>query len=460
MQTSKTILMPISNGFAARTLLRAGFIDAAFARGIRLVLLAPNEKRAYYESQFQSPHLQWDTLPPVGKSRAERAWAWCERVSMPTRTAYSMHQSFFRRGGSHTSFPIRLCSFLFRMTLWLFGHSRLYRTLFRSAYSFFSSRVFATALRRYKPDIVFCPMLVYGGEYALLAEAKRRGIKTVGMGASWDNFTSKTFLRVHPARLLVQTEIMKRDAMCVGDFQERRITVVGAAQYDGHIRREGIVSREEFFKTIGEAPEKKLVLFAFSGKASMDADWEALAVLADAFRTGALSRDTTQVLVRPYPKRKFSIPEFARVREQFGFLVEAPVGRVGSGKDAWEFDERALILLRNSIAHADVVITACSTFFVEASLFDTPLVAIAFGPRGADYWNSARRFFEWNHLTDIGRTGGVARAETPKALIAHIRAYLVDQTLHAEGRKRIAAEQAGYTDGMSVGRIIAGLLTS
>lgn len=369
-----------------------------------------------------------------------------------------MHQSFLRRGGSHVSFPIRLCSFLFRMTLWFLGHSRLYRTLFRSAYAFFSSRAFATVLERYKPDIVFCPTLVYGGEYALLAEANRRGITTVGMGASWDNFTSKTFLRVHPKRLFAQTEIMKRDATRFGDFPAKRISVVGAAQYDGHIRREGIVSREEFFKVIGEAPEKKLILFAFSGKASMEADWEALAVLADAFRTGALSRDTAQVLVRPYPKRKFSIPEFARVREQFGFLVEAPVERIGSGKDAWEFDERALTLLRNSIAHAAVVVTACSTFFVEAAIFDTPLVAIAFGPLGADYWNSARRFFMWNHLADIEKTGGVARAETPEALIAHIRAYVADPTLNATGRKNIAAEQAGYTDGKSVARIIAWLL--
>lgn len=452
----KTILIPVSNGFVARNFLRGGLAAHLAERGARLILLAPPEKRAYYESQFHFPHAVWGDLPTDSERRA-KIWKFLEHASIPTRTVYLMHQFYLHRRGSQTPFLIRLAGFVWRMALWTLGHFHIYRALFRRVYFFTRDTTAAALLAAYTPDLVFCPTLIYGCEYALIKEARRRGIKTIAMPSSWDNFTSKTLLRAFPDRLLVQTDIMKKDVMRYGDYPAHTISVVGVPQYDGHFRREGILSRAEFFKRIGADTEKKLILFAFSGKTSMEADWEALTVLANAFQKGALSRADAQVLVRPYPKRKLSEKEYARVRDEFGFLIAPPVERVGSGKDAWEFDDRALAFLRNSIAHADLVITACSTFFVEAAIFGKPLVAIAFGPRGADYWNSARRLFEWNHLADLGRTGGVWRAASAAELIRAISEYLTNPALHADGRKRIAAEQAVFTDGKSLERIVAAL---
>ncbi len=455
----KTILMPVGNGSIARNFLRGGFAELLASRGVRLVLLSPREKLQYYRSQFTSPYISWDVLPRGAVSRLERAWAFCEHASLPTSTVYLMHWFYFRRRGTKTHFLVRMLGFLFRMTLWSLGHFRSYRYIFRCAYALCAPRDFYEVLARHRPDIVFCPTLVYGGEYALIAAARRRGINTVGMPASWDNLTSKTFLRVPPNRLFVQTKIMKRDAVSFGDYPLSDITVVGAPQYDGHFKREGIVSREVFCDSLGASSGKNIILFAFSGKASFDADFEALAVLAGAFQAGALSRDAVQILVRPYPKRKLSIAEYERIRTDFGFLIEPPVARVGEGKDAWEFDKHSLALLRNSLAHASVVVTACSTFFVEAAIFGTPLVALAFGPEGADFWNGAARYFSWNHLSDLGRTGGIWRARSADELIAAIRAYLSTPSLHSAGRERIAREQAGYTDGACLERIVRELLS-
>ncbi|MDP3661506.1 MAG: hypothetical protein Q8R17_01480 [bacterium] len=449
----KTILIPISNGAAARSFLRSDFARIFSTPHTRFVLLAPQEKLSYYRMQFAVPSITWALLPPVSATREERAWQFAERASMPTSTSYWMHRFYFERRGTKAPLLARIAGFSVRMLLWSLGHFSWYRALFRFAYYARRTSPFAKLLSEYKPDIVFCPTLVYGGEYALLKEAKRRGIKTVAMAAGWDNFTSKTFLRVQPDHLLVQTEIMKRDAMHYADYPAARMTVVGAPQYDGHIRRAGVVSREPFFKKIGADIRKKLIVFAFSGKVSEEADWNALEVLADGFRRGALSRAEAQVLVRPYPKRKWSRAQAARVREEFGFLMEAPVARVGEGKDAWEFDDAALAFLRNTLAHADAVISACSTFFVEAAIFGKPLVAIGFDAGARSSANSARRFFLWNHLADLGKTGGVARAESADDFIATVRAALSFPTQQQEGRARIAREQCFFTDGKSAERL-------
>lgn len=453
----KTILIPISNGGAARMLLRSDFVRLFGVSDKRFVLLAPPEKLAYYQSQFHFPSVVWGILPPVAEIRGERAWQWLERASMPTATVYWMHRFYLERRGAKAPLLVRIAGFAARIFFWSLGHSATYRALCRFAYRLQRNAPFAQLLSEYKPDVVFCPTLIYGGEYALLKEAKRRGIATVGMGASWDNFTSKTFLRIHPNHLFAQTEIMKRDAAQYGDYPPARITVVGVPHYDGHLRREGIMSRAAFFRMISADPHKKLIVFAFSGKISEDADWNALEVLADAFRRGVLSREAVQVLARPYPKRKWSASQVARVRTEFGFLYDASAARVGEGKNAWEFDDAALALLRNTLAHADAVVSACSTFFVEAAFFGAPLVAVAFDVTARSFANSARRFFRWNHLADLEKTGGTARAESADDFIKEMRGALDFPRARQEGRARIAREQCPFADGKSAERVVAAL---
>jgi len=449
----KTILIPVSNGFVARNFLRGGFIEHLLDGGFKIVLLAPAEKRAYYESQFRFGGVEWGNLPSVSETTKEKIWKFCERASVPTRTIKEMNLSYLFRHGSKDIFLIRIANFIFFTILWMLGHLRAYRSFFRFSYYTAKDKDFSEILEKHRPDVVFCPTLVYGGEYALMKEAKRRGIKTIGMAASWDNFTSKTFLRVRPDFLFAQTKIMKRDAALYGDFSTERISVVGVPQYDGHFKREGVVSRDEFFKEIGADTEKKTILFAFSGKISFDADWNALEILASAFKRGELSRENTQVLVRPYPKRKLCEREYARIRNDFGFLIESPVERIGTGKDSWEFDQKSIAFMRNSIVHSDIVISACSTFFVEAAIFNKPLIAISFGPKGANYWNSAERLFAWNHLADLESTGGVWRARNAGEFFKAIQTYLHEPHLHTHERQRIAVEQAGFIDGKSIERV-------
>lgn len=443
------ILVPASTGALVRNLLRAGFIAEAQRVNLSLIFVVPQEKVNAYKNEFGAHGVSFETAPRQDFAFLESIIKTGEKWSVHTRFILLHHLFFLKRRGSQDPFLVRVALFLVRMFLWILGGFRLFRRVARFAYSLVPAPSARAFLNAHRPALVFCPSLFYGVEWQLAKEAKRLGVTTVGMVASWDNFYSKTFLRVFPDYLFVQNELLKKQAMILADYPEGRIRVVGAPQYDRHWRKEGVVSRSEFMERIGADPNKKLILYAFSGKISETVDNEMLAVLHRLLDESGL-RHTTQVLVRPYPKRNFSPKKAQWIRQSLGFLVEESATTIGEGKDKWELDEEALRFMANSLAHADVVVTACSTFFVEAAIFGVPLIGISFdGGLQLDVANSARRFRQWEHIADLERTGGVWFVENETEFLRALLSYLSSRELHADGRKRIVEEQLAGLGGIA-----------
>ena len=111
-------------------------------------------------------------------------------------------------------------------------------------------------------------------------------------------------------------------------------------------------------------------------------------------------------------------------------------------------------LLTNSLAHADIVVTMYSTFFIEAAIFNKPLVGIAFdGYKTLDYWNSAKRFFEWDHLRDIGNLGGIRMVRSREELADSINPYFENPKELEAGRKKIVRQQCEFTAGSAGERL-------
>src|SRR3989344_3651459 len=275
----KKILIPVSNSFTVRNFLRSDFLSVLL-RGAdhSVVLLAPKDKIDYYRQEFSLPGVQFELLPPVTESAAERLFKLLESSSIHTNTVKLIHWHYLKRKGTQTPFVVRLPVFIFRRACSFLGQFRFFRHMVRLLYGLISCQPFSAVLDTYKPDVVFCPTLIYGGEFALLKEAKLKGILTCGMVSSWDNFYSKTYLRVFPDRLLVQTRSLFDQAVARADFPPEKIQIVGVPQYDRHFRRTGVLPRDEFIRSLGGDPEKKLILYALSGKVGFDIDANMLTI--------------------------------------------------------------------------------------------------------------------------------------------------------------------------------------
>ncbi len=454
----KTILIPITSAFVVRTFLRTDARRILEDAGVRMVFLAPPEKLAYYRSEFPSPRMIFDVLPAVRDARVERFFNILETASVHSCTRAMMQHWELARQKSRVARVRGVPSFLLRRLCWHLGAYGWWRGLIRRCYILFSDARVAAVFDRYAPDAVFCPVMI-GAEYAFVREAARRGIVAVGMILSWDNLFSKNLIRVHPDRLLVHTDSIGDAARCLGDMPGGRIQSIGVPQYDRYFRREHTESRADFFKRIGADPAKKLILYAFSGKAGLDIEVEIVDILHDAIVKKEI-HSGAQVLIRPYPRYDAAEGEgMEALRGRYGFLVVPPVAHAGRGSESWEFDEHSLAFLASTLAHADVVITMYSTFLIEAAVFDKPIVAIAFdGKRTRRYWDSATRFFAWDHLATLLPLGGVRLVRSRGEMTAAINDYLQNPGQDREGRERIVAQQCQYTDGQSAARLAAVLL--
>ncbi len=450
----KTILTKFDNSFFVRNFLRTEARTLVLRGGdVQLVLLVPREKVTYYRKEFPDPHLVFEPAPDVRARPIERFFNFLERSSIHTNTVYMLLRTEWERSGAHAL--RRHLVFAGGLLLWYLGRFSAWRKCIRLFYWWMPSSIFSPYFKTYRPQLVFCPSMVFA-DYALLKEAKKQGIETVGMTLSWDNLYSKTFLLAHPDVLMVQTHKIREQAVALGSYRGR-VVVCGIPQYDRHINRIGVTDRETFFRRIGADPNRKLILYAFSGKVGLNIDFAAAQTINQAVKTGAIPN--AQLLVRPYPRTDFPKEKLQAIEAQQDIRAFPAVAHVGGGNNDWEFDEESISFLENSLAHADVVVTMYSTFFIEAAIFDKPLVGVAFDADGKrPYWISAARFFDWDHLRDIKSLDGIWLVKNTDELIAAINRYIVEPTHHAEGRKKIVAQQAGFTDGRSARRMAEVLL--
>lgn len=459
----RTILIPMTSNYVVRSVLRSDTLTLlAAAPDTRVVFLASADKAAYYRREFPIPSVFFDILPDTDRTWAERAFKWVEIASVHTRTAAMVAASQYHRIGARRGLPARAAAYAARKVFWALGSWRVWRVALRLKYALLPSDFFGNIFDRWMPDVVFAPTML-PHDAAILKEAKKRGIKTAGMVLSWDNLYSKTILRVHPDILLVHTEGIKTQAEKLGDYPAEKIRVVGIPQFDRVVRRTGMMPRADFMRSIGATTDNKLIVYALSGKAGLDIEFD---ILDDLYRLreGGTLGTGVEILVRPYPRYELPPDKVKRIKEEYGFRAVPAMARAGTGKDAWEFDEAALDLLVNTLCHADAVITMYSTFFIEGALADRPLIGIAYdGGQTRDYWNSAARFFEWDHLAEIKPLGGIVLVENREELAATIRACVQNPAARAEGRKKIVNQQCQYTDGASAARVaraLTGMITT
>ena len=455
----KTVLANISNSFFVRNFLRSDASKILLENGnIHLVLLSPKNKIDYYRKEFPDKLISFDVLPDVRNSKIERFFKFLETASIHTKTSYMLTKSqYLRRTGLKRARALSYIDFFERYILWHLGRFHFWRSMIRRAYSFFKNDEFRKILDIYNPDLVFLPSMIYSEDYVLARAAKKKKIKTLGMTLSWDNFYSKTLLMVPPDQLIVHTDRIVEQAKKLGDFRGK-IHVTGIPQYDIYFKRQNLMPRGEFFEKIGADSSKKLLLYAFSGKSGLNIEFSVLEILYRAIKDKKI-KDDVQVLLRPYPRYDFPKEKFNELKEKYKFLIVQPVFHTGEGKGDWEFNEDAVELLANSLAHSDLVINMYSTFFIEAAIFDKPLVAIGFdGEKNFEYWNSAVRFFDWEHLAQIGKTNGIARAKNPDQLSEFINRCLSDPQWLGEGRRELVLQQCQFTDGKSGERLAKTIL--
>ena len=455
----RTILMSLPHGAAAGNIVRTGVLRRLLEadESLHVVIVSPLVKDRSFVVEVTHPRVSLEDLPPHRPEGLEAR-------------LMALMQAAYLDSGITESVRIRKTEALAAGTIRWIRLKRLLAQLIAPSMVRPSSRYDVIDRRishpwadqlfdRHAPAMLVTssPGLIFS-EVPLLRTAARRGLMAMAVDPSWDNFTNKLLPVRRTNRLVVWNDLMKQQAIDLHGYQPDEVRIAGVAQWD-HYFREGVgLSREAFFRTIGANPEKMLVTLTTTPRPLYPHHDHVLRVLMRAIRDGRWPR-AAQVLVRLHPRDEMEhYSEFAGVP---GLILEKPFKptvRAGDGL-AVDITSESLAHLAATMRYSDVIVNVASTIAIEAAIFDTPVVNVAFdGEVDGPPELSARRYYRFTHYVNITRHDAVRVAWSPDELIEHVGAYLGNPALDSDGRRRVALEQCQFLDGRSAERVAGFIL--
>jgi hypothetical protein len=448
------VLVSVPHGAAAGNMLRTGSLSRLLDhdRDLRLVILTPLSKDPAFLREVAHPRVAVEDLPAHTPAGLEaRLLALMQASYLDSAITESVR---IRRLEARANGTIRWIGAK-HLIAKVVAPSMTHKATRYAVSDRLISHDWAEALfERHRPVMLVTsnPGLILA-EVPLLRTAVRRHVWTVAIDPSWDNFTNK-LLPIRPVnRLIVWNDLMKQQAVEFHGYDSAAIRVVGTPQWDRYFRDGVTVSRDGFFQRIGADPSRLLVTVTTTPRPLYPHHDHILRVLVQAIRAGRFPKPP-QVLVRLHPRDERS--HYAEFESTAEVILEKPFRETVRAGDGLAVDMTADSQqhLADTLRHSDVIVNVASTIAIEAAIFDTPVVNVAFdGEDESPFAQSARRYYRFTHYVNVTRHGAVQVAATPDELVAAVARYLADPSLDAEARRRMALEQCQFLDGRAAERV-------
>lgn len=336
-----------------------------------------------------------------------------------------------------------------------FGQSKWIRSKLAPGIDNFAyrTRPYRELFKKYQPATLFVPDIFGAQGLELLREAKRRGVPSIGMTASWDHFP-KRFEARKPDYLLVWNETLKKEAIELQNYEPAKISVVGVPQYDLFTQKEHLLSRERFFKQLNLDPNKKLISFFSSSKRAPD-DSDIVDMI---LRWNDEDRLASKInlYIRPYPGVISDHEKFDRFQDKLGVYIDWIERQrlFGDSAHAWYPTLEGMIFFMNVLYHSDVVVSTYSSVSVEASVFLKPAININFdGYKVRPFARSIKRSKYKSHFNHVMATGGVKQAESAEDLLKFINEFLTNPEANRDGLIKLQDKMCWKIDGQASRRI-------
>lgn len=302
-----------------------------------------------------------------------------------------------------------------------------------------------------RPDLVYTTMVYEEDtDIPILREARRRGVRTIGMMRSWDNPTAHGIVRVVPDVFVSQNAhirdmVLQWHGIDSGD-------PVGIPYSDWYVDKSGYLSREVVCQYLGLDPAKKTVMYGPAGGSLYPREAD-VAEEFDHLVKKQWAGEQIQVLIRPHP--------------WFPLLVQTRGSNVIVDIDGIErMPETPLTLSRpylrplvhfiNVFRHVDAIITTGSTSAIDVMIFDKPAVFMAYDALHPEsYWQSVARLPEYfDHLKALIAYGELPIARDAAELAREVDVAVRNPDLGRSARRVVRERFVGPLDGQSCERLV------
>ena len=448
------VIVSVPHGGAAGNMLRTGSIARLLDRdrALQLVIVSPLVNDPAFQREVAHPRVTVEDLPPHKPAGLEaRLLALMQASYLNSAITESVRIRRIEARANGTIRWIGAKHWLARLV----APSMTQRDSRYAVSDRLISHPWAESLfDRHQPAMLVTsnPGLILA-EVPLLRTACRRRIWTAAIDPSWDNFTNKLLPIRAVDRLVVWNDLMKQQAIDLHGYTSAAIRVAGTPQWDRYFREGVTISREAFCQRVGAEPTRALITVTTTPRPLYPHHDHVLRVLVAAIRNGRFPAPA-QVLVRLHPRdERQHYTEFESTPE---VIVEKPFRdsvRTGDGL-AVDVTADSQQHLADTLRHSDVIVNVASTIAIEAAIFDTPVVNVAFdGEQESPFAQSAQRYYRFTHYVNITRHGAVRVASTPEDLVLAVARYLRDPALDADARRKVALEQCQFLDGRAAERV-------
>ncbi len=436
-----TVMITCFHPFVSRNLFAAPFFNELKERsGLRIVIVCPEKKRDFLQREYGAANVVIVGVP----GRIRRLDALFKDIAISavrTRSLYIMRKM---RLGFEREWIIRILS----------PFARAARPFIPFVYWLLMPRhAYADIFKTYHPSLVFTADIFGSADCRIAHEAKCRGVRTIGMVRSWDNLTTKGGFRVVPDILVVNNEVIKKEAVLIHRIPEQIIRVVGVPHYDRYICK----LRNSVQKELNSRG-KRCVLYAPLGDRIIKVGEGELGKGFDDAMIRLLAQnipDTHIILVRLPPTDTVSLGTLPA-----NVIVERPGTALGTSVAALKTaelsanDDRHLV---ETICASDVVLTVFSSIAVDALVLQKPVILIGFDPTEKPYWESVARLHELDHMQPL-IVGGIPVAHSEEGLRRTLGKYLAQPDSDRATRNAVAEQQAYRLDQKSSERLLRVIL--
>jgi len=456
--TSKTVFISADHGLAVFYFLQSQIIPALREAGVNVVVLTEDQSVDLISERFAAPGLVIEGL------RLDEVQRYTRTVSPTTQ----WWLDFLRRAGAAPGADLAVVDHYIRQVKGE-AHARrrqlfplmegIARTLRRSrparqmlqrAQMRYTSSIYGDLFEKYQPALVIAASPGFRQDRYLLREAARRKIPTAAAIISWDSSSSYGLPGAPVDWITCWSEIQKQELVGGADWDPQHVHVGGMPPYDGYVRDDWLMSKEEYFRQHHLDPNRKLLAYA-SSFVSWSPNLQNVDALARLVTHDVLA-EPTQLLVRLHPihmsghyvTEADAIRRMADEHAHIHVVEPVPLGALGhySGEDMAE--------KTSMMAHADVFLTVYSTMCVEASFQERPIVSVCIDSNvgwPGKYWVPMSEIGVWPTHSRF-RTSGAGRvALNLDELREALNFYLQQPSASLAAQRRFLNQECTYTDG-------------
>lgn len=439
----KILFVTIFHGHLSRNILRTDVINCFIKQdNLQIIVAVPDYKLEYYQNEFAQKQLKFVGISFGGTTWRDRFFREFYRYFVNSTTVKILQQEQFLLPGKQTRY------FFSRLLTIIFGSLPILRKIIR----YLDGKIvpanpeLVQLLQNYQPDLVFASSITAEEDTMFLRCAQKLGITTLSMVRSWDTITvNKGNVRIQPDKILVQTELLKKDLQNYGEIPAKKIEVVGLSHFDFYVKQRR-TPKVDFSKSIGANPDKKYIYFMPIGLSDGEQDLVMISLLVKIMRSHH-QLSNYQLLVSRHPnsdkKLKSNFPELVMIE---------PRGIISFGNGRMidrEITQEAMTLMADTIYHSELIINYQGTSSIDAAAFNKPVINIAFDHQPLPYLKSVRRFYNFDHYLPIINSGAVRLANSEKDLEEKILSYINNPLQDSEKRQKMSREQGFLPDGTS-----------